>query len=51
MQTLNPPLPGSGVDESCFDRQGAVGAKNGWFWFADDWYTRIIGICPSGART
>ena len=51
VQTLNPPLPGSGVDEGYFDGQDAVVAKNGWFWLADDWYTRIIGICPSGACT
>ena len=44
VQTLNPPLPGSGMDEGYFDGQGAVVAKNGWFWLSDDWYTRIIGI-------
>jgi hypothetical protein len=51
VQTLNPPLPGSGVDEGYFDGQGAVVAKNGWFWISDDWYSRIIGVCPSGACT
>ena len=51
VQTLNPPLPGSGVDEGYFDGQDAIVAKNGWFWLEDDWYTRIIGICPSGACT
>jgi hypothetical protein len=51
VRTLNPPLPGSGVYESYFDGQDAVVAKNGWFWLEDDWYTRIIGVCPSGACT
>jgi hypothetical protein len=51
VQTLNLPLPGSGVDEGYFDEQDAIVAKNGWFWLEDDWYTRIIGICLSGACT
>ena len=51
VQTLNPPLPGSGVREGYFDGQDAIVAKNGWFWLEDDWYTRIIGICPSDACT
>jgi hypothetical protein len=51
VRTLNPPPPGTGLDESYFHGQAAVVTKNGWFWLPDDWYTRIIGICPSGACT
>ena len=46
IQTLTPPLPGTGVGEGAFDNQSGVVSKNGWFWVEDDWYTRIIGVRP-----
>jgi hypothetical protein len=51
VKTLNPPLPGAHVVEGDLDGQNDIVAKGGRFWIEDDWYTRIIGICPSGACT
>lgn len=51
VQTLNPPLPGAYVTEGGLDGQNDIVAKGGCFWIEDDWYTRIIGVCSSGART
>ena len=47
VKTLNPPLPGAYVVEGQLDGQNDIVAKGGRFWIEDDWYTRIIGICPS----
>jgi hypothetical protein len=50
IETLSPPLPGTGVGEGAFDDQSGVVSKNGWFWLEDDWYTRIIGYAPAAAH-
>lgn len=48
VRTLNPPLPGLDVVEGDLDGQNDIVAKGGSFWIEDDWFTRIIGVNPSG---
>jgi hypothetical protein len=49
VRTLVPVLPGPYVTTGWLDGPTDLVSKNGWFWLQDNWYTRIIGICPSGA--
>ena len=50
VQTLNPPFPGSRMDEGCSDPGPSRGQER-LVLLADDWYTSIIGICLAGACT
>ena len=49
MEVLSPPLAGARM--GYFDNEFSVEAANGWFWLEDDFYTRIVGLCLSGACT
>jgi hypothetical protein len=49
VSTYSPMVSGAYV--GYFDNERSIEAQNGWFWLEDDWFTRIVGFCPSGACT